>query len=54
MKKIVAVSVCLFIILSGFTDKVTAQEAPAENELYARAAVLMDGDSGRVLYEKNG
>ena len=23
-------------------------------ELYARAAVLMDADSGRVLYEKNG
>ena len=25
-----------------------------ESELYARAAVLMDGDSGRVLYSKNG
>lgn len=25
-----------------------------ENDLYARAAVLMDADSGRVLYEKNG
>ena len=54
MKKIVAVSVCFFIILSGSADKVTAQGAPTENELYAKAAVLMDGDSGRVLYEKNG
>ncbi len=29
-------------------------EAPPENGLYAQAAVLMDADSGRVLYEKNG
>lgn len=28
--------------------------APADSELYARAAVLMDGKSGRVLFEKNG
>ncbi|MCI9143108.1 MAG: D-alanyl-D-alanine carboxypeptidase, partial [Lachnospiraceae bacterium] len=27
--------------------------APAESELYATAAVLMDADSGRVLYGKN-
>lgn len=25
-----------------------------ENELYAKSAVLMDGDSGKILYEKNG
>ena len=29
-----------------------AQEEP-EN-LYARSAVLMDADTGRILYEKNG
>ncbi len=28
--------------------------APAESQLYAKAAVLMDAASGRVLYEKNG
>ena len=28
--------------------------APKESELYAKAAVLMDADSGRVLYAKNG
>ncbi len=28
--------------------------APAESQLYAQAAVLMDADSGRVLYAKNG
>lgn len=33
---------------------VKAAEAPKETELYAKSAVLMDADSGRVLYEKNG
>lgn len=27
---------------------------PAETELYAKSAVLIDGDSGRILYAKNG
>lgn len=31
-----------------------AASAPAQTELYAQAAVLMDAASGRVLYEKNG
>lgn len=30
------------------------EDAPKESELYAKAAVLMDADSGRVLYSKNG
>lgn len=30
------------------------QDVPAESELYAKSAVLMDADSGRILYEKNG
>ena len=30
------------------------ENAPKETELYAKAAVLMDADSGRILYEKNG
>lgn len=29
------------------------ENAPKESELYAKAAVLMDADSGRVLYAKN-
>lgn len=29
------------------------EEAPAPLELRARAAVLMDGDTGRILYGKN-
>ena len=34
--------------------RVRAQDVPAESELYAKSAVLMDADSGRILYEKNG
>ena len=30
------------------------ENAPKESELYAKAAVLMDADSGRILYTKNG
>ncbi|MCD8098772.1 MAG: D-alanyl-D-alanine carboxypeptidase [Lachnospiraceae bacterium] len=41
----------LFILLTGVLP-VRAENEP-EN-LYARAAVLMDADSGRVLFEKNG
>ena len=33
---------------------VFAEEAEGPGELYAKAAVLMDADSGRILYEKNG
>lgn len=29
-------------------------EKPDQNSLYAKAAVLMDADSGRILYEKTG
>ena len=29
-------------------------DAPDKNSLYAKSAVLMDADSGRILYEKNG
>lgn len=31
-----------------------SENAPKESELYAKAAVLMDADSGRILYTKNG
>lgn len=30
------------------------ENAPKESELYAKSAVLMDADSGRILYAKNG
>lgn len=36
------------------TYDVSAEEEPEQSELYATSAVLMDADSGRILYEKNG
>lgn len=42
---------CLFLAMQQVTGH--AQE-PEAGELYAQAAVLMDADSGRVLYDKNG
>lgn len=41
---------CVSVILS--MGKTTAAEAEPEN-LYAQSAVLMDADSGRILFEKN-
>lgn len=40
------------LLLCGYT--VHAEEIQEPEKLYAKAAVLMDADSGRVLYEKNG
>lgn len=37
----------------GNIRKVQAEGAPKETELYAKGAVLLDADSGRVLYGKN-
>ncbi len=60
MKKIIkflAVVLCLVLIISKdviLCYAVNRENAPKETELYAKAAVLMDADSGRVLYTKNG
>lgn len=53
LKKAIAVLLSILIVLSGGAGQVQAEEAPKESELYAKAAVLMDGDSGRILYGKN-
>ena len=48
--------VCVMVwvlVVTEVTMPVQAQ-APEHSELYAKAAVLMDAASGRVLYEKNG
>ena len=42
------------VIVLLMTDPPVWAAEPAETELYAKAAVLMDAESGRVLYEKNG
>ena len=50
---IVGILVCLEIFC--FPVRVRAEEEVREpDSLYALSAVLMDGDSGRVLFEKNG
>ena len=57
MKKYVClflvVVICVFNILS-INTVCYAADAPKESELYAKSAVLMDAESGRVLYAKNG
>jgi D-alanyl-D-alanine carboxypeptidase (penicillin-binding protein 5/6) len=53
-KRVLAVFLAVIMALSYENYKVAAAEAPKESELYAKSAVLMDGDSGRILYEKNG
>ena len=50
------VFVFLFALAAAFcaTDVYGASETPEElRQLYAQSAVLMDGDTARVLYEKN-
>lgn len=54
MKKIISVFLAFYILFfSGFCKVVSAAQI-TDSELYSISAVLIDGDSGRVLYEKNG
>lgn len=53
MRKFLRHAVCWLLCLLTLGSSCYA-EAPAESELYAQAAVLMDAESGRVLYAKNG
>lgn len=56
IKKMWCLLNCIFFIILCETESY-AKEAENENEagtLYAQSAVLMDGSSGRILYEKNG
>lgn len=52
-RRIIAIVLSLFLCMQVGV-RVQAAEAPKESELYAKSAVLLDADSGRVLYEKNG
>lgn len=52
--KIKRILLLIFVLLIGFRTTVYAEEMPQESELYARSACLIDADSGRVLYVKNG
>ena len=60
MKKIFRIllmaALALSLSLQAYARTETAaQETPSElRQLYAQSAVLMDADSGRILFEKNG
>ena len=54
LKRAISFIICLIILFTYPTKLMAAQEPPKETELFAKAAVLMDGGSGRVLYSKNG
>ena len=44
----------IFLLLGiGLSQRIQAAETKDDLKLYAQAAVLMDADSGRVLYGKN-
>ena len=51
IKKYLLFWLLFLVILPCF---VRAEEMEEPGTLYARSAVLMDADSGRILYEKNG
>lgn len=53
-RRILFVMLLIFSISWSETGiRVQAEEAPRETELFAKGAVLLDADSGRVLYGKN-
>lgn len=52
-KKILSI-LLMILILFQTTIHTMAGEPPKETELYAKSAVLMDADSGRILYQKDG
>ncbi len=54
IRKIVTVLLLSISIMVCIATPVRAMEELDDSDLYAKAAVLMDANSGRVLYEKNG
>lgn len=55
MKRLIGIWLTVSIlILSACPYTASAEDVPRETELYSLSAALIDGDSGRVLYDKNG
>ena len=50
LKRQICVGLCFLFMLAGWTS--VQAEGDAAFSLHARSAVLMDGDSGRILYGK--
>ncbi len=55
MRRITAAILLVTGVILGSFQTVLAEGGPnSDIQLYAQSAVLMDADSGRILYEKNG
>jgi D-alanyl-D-alanine carboxypeptidase (penicillin-binding protein 5/6) len=54
MKKFLVIITFIILCLRPICTNAEDDDVSFEGTLYAKAAVLMDADSGRVLYEKNG
>lgn len=54
MKKTISILSSFFLVVIITTTTIYAEEQVKEPDLYARSALLMDAESGRVLFEKDG
>ncbi len=54
MKKIVAFLLCVIVFVPNVFSESLHAEGLEDKDLHALSACLMDGESGRVLFEKNG
>lgn len=55
MKKILSLILAAFLCICAYNPYVYADgKRPDNSELYSLSAAMIDGDTGRVLYEKNG
>lgn len=52
-RRMMAAVLCIIVMVCATPVEASPTEL-SENELYAKSAVLMDADSGRILYNKNG
>ena len=55
MKKILSLFLAALLCICTYNPYVYADgKRPDNSELYSLSAAMIDGDTGRVLYEKNG
>lgn len=60
MKKVLCICLCICLMfdytitVKAVTGSAEKETTLNENKLYAQSAVLMDAESGRILYSKNG
>lgn len=54
MKKIICTLLIFCVLAFNFTSDIKANDIIEQRKLYSLSAAVIDGDTGRVLYEKNG